>query len=48
MQAELAKVAMYFGESTTGDHKSVVNQVNKFVKDFDKALVDIMKKINFL
>ena len=48
MQVELAKLAIYFAEPPTGDPKVVVSQVDKFVKDFDSALVGLMKKIKLL
>lgn len=48
VQAELAKLAIYFGEPPTGNPNNIVSQLDKFVKDLDSAIVGLMRKIKFL
>ena len=48
VQADLAKLAIYFGEPPTGNPHSIMSQLNDFVKDLDAAIVGLMRKIGFL
>ena len=48
MQAELAKLALYFGEPPTAAPTAIFKQLDDFAKSFDLAMLNIFKKLKFL
>ena len=48
VQADLAKLAIYFGEPVTAAPTAVFKMLDDFAKSFDLALINNLKKLKFL
>lgn len=48
MQGLLGEVALFLGEPAGSDPSTIFKLLDKFTKDFDAALVQVMKKVKLI